>query len=318
MNSVKIITLGTSAGSPSMERSVSATAVISPFAKDWYLIDCGEGTQQQVMKSPLTLSNLKGIFITHLHGDHLFGLPGILGSASFQGRTEALTIYAPQSVQEYIELTFKVSETHIRFPINYKIIEADTSQKWPMNDCLTITSHPLSHRLPCNAYQFDFSHKQIKLEHQKLKDNELPQGKLWQYLINDGEVVCDDRTYKLDDYSFIEENYVTVVIAGDNDTPELLTKACENTTALVHEATFDLARFKEIGLKYQHICGFHLASFAQAVKLENLILTHISARFNSKKGREQVIAEASGEYRGNLHLAEDLKAFEFELKKRTI
>ncbi|WP_089730915.1 MBL fold metallo-hydrolase [Modicisalibacter muralis] len=93
---MEIIFLGTSAGVPTQARNVSATAVKKRNAKGWYLVDCGEGTQQRVLHTKLSLNRLEAILITHTHGDHCYGLPGLLASASMAGRERSLTIAAPR------------------------------------------------------------------------------------------------------------------------------------------------------------------------------------------------------------------------------
>ena len=99
---MRLTFLGTSAGAPTPERNVTALAVALDEHKEWYLVDCGEGTQQRLMRSQYTLSGLKTVFITHVHGDHMFGLPGLITTASMQGRKKPLTICAPAGVESFV------------------------------------------------------------------------------------------------------------------------------------------------------------------------------------------------------------------------
>ena len=111
--------LGTSSGTPTKQRNVSGLALQESKGRGWYLIDCGEATQHQLLHTKLSLNTLKGIFITHVHGDHCYGLPGLLGSAGMTGRTEPLTIVAPAGIREWIEATQRFTEFHLSFELNF-------------------------------------------------------------------------------------------------------------------------------------------------------------------------------------------------------
>ena len=103
--------LGTSSGTPTRTRNVSGVALSIDERRDWYLIDCGEGTQHQILRTPLSLLSLRTILITHMHGDHCYGLPGLLASAELAGRTEPLTLIGPASLKPYIEVMQQHAET---------------------------------------------------------------------------------------------------------------------------------------------------------------------------------------------------------------
>ena len=108
---MKFTFLGTSAGTPTKSRNVTALALEYGEARSWYLFDCGEGTQHQLLHTRHSLVKLRAIFITHVHGDHTFGLPGLLASASMSGRTEPLAIIAPAPVQTFIESAINTSDS---------------------------------------------------------------------------------------------------------------------------------------------------------------------------------------------------------------
>src|SRR5436305_1398556 len=104
---MKILFLGTGAATPTRRRNVSALAFLPEQRSEWWLFDCGEGTQHQVLRAPVTLPRLRRIFITHLHGDHIFGLPGLLASRALQGATEPLDVYGPRGIRELLEAVRK-------------------------------------------------------------------------------------------------------------------------------------------------------------------------------------------------------------------
>ena len=120
---MEVIFLGTSSGVPTKHRNVTAIAVKMLKSKSWYLVDCGEGTQHQILHTNLSLNNLQAIFITHVHGDHCYGLPGLLASAAMSGRTNSLTIIGPGNIREFIENTQKTTQMRLSFNINFIDVE---------------------------------------------------------------------------------------------------------------------------------------------------------------------------------------------------
>ena len=146
--------LGTAAGLPSRERNVTALILAKDDSRDWCLIDCGEGTQHQLLGSRYTLNHLQAIFITHVHGDHMFGLPGLITSASMQKRTAPLTICAPLGVESFVRHSLACAAvTHLPFELRF--IASDQDDFCYTTNDFTVTSHPLSHRVPCFAYGFE-------------------------------------------------------------------------------------------------------------------------------------------------------------------
>ena len=111
--------LGTSSGVPTLTRNVSALAIRNSKNKDWILVDAGEGTQHRIQQAKLSLQNLVAICITHVHGDHCYGLVGLLASAGMNARTAPLTIIAPKEIQQWIEVTAQLTDLHLPYPLNF-------------------------------------------------------------------------------------------------------------------------------------------------------------------------------------------------------
>src|SRR5947209_9771498 len=121
---MRVTFLGTGSGAPSRYRNVSALTVQRSQQPGAWLFDCGEGTQHQILRSPLRLSQIERIFITHLHGDHLFGLPGLLASRSLQAGSETpVTLYGPQGVDEYLRQTLASAQMHLGYPCEVVTVE---------------------------------------------------------------------------------------------------------------------------------------------------------------------------------------------------
>jgi ribonuclease Z len=112
---MKVVPLGISSGVPTRTRNVSAVAVV--LSRGWILLDCGEGTQQRIQMAGLRKSRLDAIFITHLHGDHVFGLPGLLGTMSMQGRVEPLFVHGPPGLRDFVETALRISQGYLSYPL---------------------------------------------------------------------------------------------------------------------------------------------------------------------------------------------------------
>src|SRR6185437_14850147 len=120
---MELIFLGTSAGAPTKARNVTGLAVRRAASRSWCLIDCGEGTQHRLLRTGLSLRALDAILITHVHGDHCFGLPGLLDSAGMQGRTEPLVIYGPEPLARFLVAAREVSGSWAPFALDFRPIE---------------------------------------------------------------------------------------------------------------------------------------------------------------------------------------------------
>ncbi len=302
--------LGTSSGAPSKERNVSAIALIESQGKGWYLIDCGEGSQHQILHSSVSLSSLRAIFITHLHGDHCYGLPGLLASASLNGRTSPLTIFGPAGLEQWLQLTFATTDLHLQYELVFMPLSSlHNSEVGP----LRVTAFELSHRIACCGFAFSENSTQVTLNTEKLRHFEIPQGPLWGKLRSGSDVELGGKTYNSADFVTKEQMHRKIIICGDNDNPELLHKVSAGCDVLVHEATYtrDMADQAKV---VRHTCAGDIAMFAQASSIPNLVLTHFSARYQ-KTGHESIETlrdEAQSVYSGKLFLANDFDRLQLD------
>lgn len=140
--------LGTGAGVPSKGRNVSAIALqlLEERGQTW-LFDCGEATQHQILHTSVRPRRIEKIFITHLHGDHIFGLPGLLGSRSFQGGTTPLTVYGPKGIKQFIEVALSVSTTHVKYPL--EVVEITEEGTVFEDNEFYVETKRLSHGIEC-------------------------------------------------------------------------------------------------------------------------------------------------------------------------
>ena len=309
--------LGTSAGTPTKTRNVTALALAAGRPRQWYLIDCGEGTQHRLLHTPLSMMQLRAIFITHVHGDHTFGLPGLLTSASMLGRTAPLYLVAPRPIRTFVETVLANSDSSLSFELRY--VDSEAPDCCWQDDTLTVTTTPLSHRVSCHAFIFTERNPERRLRRDRLLAEGIAPGPAWGELQKGRDLVLGDgRVLRAEDYTDIARPPRKIVVAGDNDTPELLTDACAGAQVLVHEATYTQAVADRVGPWPQHSSATQVARFAQAVQMPNLVLTHFSSRYQERPRASPNIRELEDEarqwYQGNLFLARDLVSFRLSRK----
>ncbi|MDU9403962.1 ribonuclease Z [Pseudomonas sp. zfem004] len=303
--------LGTSSGVPTKARNVSATAVIESTGHGWYLVDCGEGTQHQLLHSPLSVRDLHGIFITHVHGDHCFGLPGLLASAGMSGRQEPLPLVLPDALLGWVRQSLAVSETFLPFELQLQALETFTGFSAGNVEVSTIE---LSHRVPSWGYVFDERDPAPRLDTARLKADGIPAGPLWGQLAHGQAVTHEGRTLEPRDYLQPTRPPQRIIVCGDNDRPELLAELAQGVDVLVHEATFTQPVVERSQTNFGHSTAAQVARFAEAAGVKNLVLTHFSARYQpTANGRGNSIAEvreeAMAHYSGHLTLAQDLQRY---------
>lgn len=305
-----LLFLGTSSGTPTRSRNVSGLALIEETGKRWYLIDCGEATQHQLLRTPLSLHGLTAIFITHVHGDHCYGLPGLLASAGMSGRREPLDIIAPAGIENWILATLRMSHTHLPFELRFHATEQ--LAEW-RNVSLYVERVELSHRVPCFGYSFTETRPDPKLDVDKLVRSGVPRGPIWGELARGKDAVLDGRRLRSEEYLTFGRPPRRIVVGGDNDQPELLSDLCRSADVLVHEATYTQDIAARGKAHFGHSTAISVASFAEAMTIPNLLLTHFSARYQANPERspstEDLRCEASSVYGGRLFLAEDLARY---------
>ncbi|MBL1230936.1 ribonuclease Z [Enterococcus sp. BWB1-3] len=270
--------LGTGAGVPAKHRNVSSIALkLLDERNAVWLFDCGEGTQLQILKSTIRPRKIEKIFITHLHGDHIFGLPGLLSSRSFQGGDEQLDIYGPEGIRKFIETSLNVSKTRLSYPIVFHeltdggIVFQDKQFKV---ECL-----PLEHGILSFGYRIVESDHEGELQVEKLQALGLPSGPLYGK-IKRGETVELEDGQVINGKDFVGEKRAgrIVTILGDTRKTANSVILGKNADVLVHESTFNKDESK-MAKNYYHSTSHQAAEIAKEAQVKQLVLTHISARY---------------------------------------
>lgn len=273
--------LGTGAGSPSKQRNVTSVALkLLEELNEIWLFDAGEATQHQILHTTIRPRKVTKIFITHLHGDHIFGLPGFLSSRSFQGGNEPLTIYGPVGIKKFVMTALQVSESRLSYPL--KFVEIDHSQELFNERGFKVTTMSLDHKIACYGYRIEEADHPGELQVDKLRQDNIPSGPIY------GQLKAG-KTVKLEDGRVIDgKNYIgkpqpgrIIAILGDTrQTPNAVVLA-HKADVLVHESTFAKNEAK-MAHNYYHSTSLQAAEVAKQAGVKKLLLTHISARYTGK------------------------------------
>lgn len=300
--------LGTGAGMPSKMRNTSAVVLnLSAEGEGYWLFDCGEATQHQILHTSLKPRKIGKIFITHLHGDHIFGLPGLIGSRSFLGGEERLDIYGPSGLDEWLKTTLRVTNTHL----NYELIVHEIGEGVVFEDVdYRVTAKKLQHIIPCLGYRIEQKPLPGKLLISKAKEAGVPNGPLLKRLKSGEDVILEDgRVVVSSDVTGEPQEGFTLAILGDTSYCDAAVELARDTDILVHEATFDIDT-GNLAKEYGHSTIGDAARVALEAGAKTLIANHISARFMPSDVAK--LQQQGESIFPKLHIAEDFSRFEWK------
>lgn len=302
---MELVFLGTGAGLPSKQRNVTAICLrLQETRAATWLFDCGEGTQHQVLYAPVKLNQVEKIWVTHLHGDHIFGLPGLLGSRSFQGGERALDIYGPPGLGTFVEASLTVSKSHLNFPFHvWEVHEGIVFE----DDEFVVEAKRLSHGIPSFGFRVVEKDTPGELHVEKLRAEGVPPGPVYGQLKRGKTVTLPDgKVIHGRDYLSPPNKGRILTILGDTKKSEAAVTLAMNADVLVHEATFS-AEQSLLAQSYHHSTSLDAAEVALKAGAKALILTHISARYQGNSA-ESLLSEARSIF-PETFLAEDFFCF---------
>ena len=245
-----------------------------------FLIDCGEGTQVQLRKAKARFSKINHIFISHLHGDHCFGLPGLIASFRLLGRETPLHIYGPKGIKEMLEIIFRITETHKGFELVYHELESKKSVKIFEDSRIEVFTIPLNHRIYCNGYLF---REKVKERHLNMKEiAKYPEIETCDYhnlKLGKDFILSDGYVLKNEVLTTEPSKSVSYAFCSDTRYHESILPIIENVDVLYHEATF-LHELKDMADYTGHTTALEAARIARKANVGKLILGHFSNRYH--------------------------------------
>ena len=279
---MQVTFLGTSSGVPTRARNVSAVALRLPQRSEMWLFDCREGTQHQFLRSDLRLSQLRRVFITHMHGDHVFGLPGLLASLGLSGSCNAgVDLYGPDPLDAYLTGALNNSSTRIGYPLQVHRVRQAAEQGSVLfeDDDLTVRCTPLIHRVPAYAYRVEQKPLAGRFDIARAKELQIPPGPVYAQLKH-GETVTLEDGRVIDGTSLCgpERPGVSVVYCTDTVFSEAAVELARGADLLIHESTFAHAE-AEMAFQKQHSTSTMAAQAAAEAGVGQLVLTHLSPRY---------------------------------------
>lgn len=313
--SMELEFLGTGAGSPAKSRNVTGIALkLLEEINEVWLFDVGEGTQHQILRTTIRPRKINRIFITHLHGDHIFGLPGFLSSRSFQGaqKNEPLTIYAPKGVQDFVQTAMRVSQTKLSYKINFVVL--DKEKNIFEDERFRVIAKHLDHRIECFGFRIEEKDYPGELMVAKLRADNVPSGPLYGQLKAGKTITLQDgRIIKGQDYLGAPKKGRIIAILGDTRQTDNIALLAQNADVLVHESTFAKDE-AQLAYNYYHSTCVQAAQVASRCNVKKLILTHISARYVGQKAR--LLEKDAKIIFKNTKLANDFDVFKIPFSKK--
>ena len=305
--------LGTGAGKPTKERNVSALGLQFEQDSKWYLFDCGEATQHQIMRSRLSVGKLDTIFITHLHGDHYYGLPGLLSSKVLDKSVRPLTVYGPKGIRAFIECSLDISLAHLGYEL--RIIEYEAEECFVF-DRFSVKVLPLVHSVESYAFYIKENDVSNRLDEGKLRAIGLEPSPLYGELKKGRSITFEGKALDPKAYMLDPVPGRRVIIAGDNSEPSVLGQYLQGLDLLVHECTYTQEVYDNLPVKVLHTTARELGRAAEERGVKNLIATHINPRYgkNSRLGIETVHNELKEHYKGRFFIANDFDRYLVERK----
>lgn len=297
----ELLILGCSSATPTAKRN--PTAQLLNIAERFFLIDCGEATQIQLRRFKTKFQKIDHIFISHLHGDHFLGLPGLLASMHLLGRKQSLTIYGPPELELILSTVHKYSDTHLNYPITF--VHTTDKEKVLLfeDEKVEVYSFPLKHRIPCTGFLFKEKPVLRNIDKYQMEKYNVSLSEI--YKLKQGANVLNENGELILNHLLTVDPPLPRSYAFCSDTiyDEELVKYIKNVTLLYHESTFLHAMLKRAQDTY-HTTALQAAQMAQSANVKQLILGHYSARYPKT---EDFLTEASPVFANTLLAIEGKK-----------
>ena len=303
MHPFEVTILGCSSATPTSSRN--PTSQILNQCDRFFLIDCGEATQIQLRRYKFKIQRIDHIFISHLHGDHYLGLPGLLGTMHLLGRDKDLHIYSPPGLKEIIEVSHYHSKTFLKYKLIFHVIEEGNDALIYEDEKMTVETVPMNHRIPCYGFLFREKKNLRNMIKEKIDEYQISVQEIPHIKEGSNLVTADGRTIPNAELTTDPPPPRSYAYCSDTIYNESYIEQIKNSDLLYHEATFaeDMkARTKETF----HCTAKEAAAIAQKANVKKLIIGHFSARYHDL---QPLLSEAKAVF-PNTVLAEEGQTFQ--------
>ena len=298
MKTIKVTLLGTGNSTPTKERN--HTAILIEYFGEMILVDCGEGTQRQFRRANINPCKITKILITHLHGYHVLGLPGLLETLGMSNYSKTLEIYGPRGTQRHIH---SLQELYGKFRLSLRVYEIESEIFLKTKD-FELHSRPMSHGIPTNAYSFVLKDK-LRLDKKKIKKLKLPNSPLLGELQRGKDITFKGKKISAKSLTYAEEGKKITIILDTGLNAHAIDLAKESNL-LICESTYS-HEDEQTALEYKHLTSVQAATIAKKSKSQKLLLTHISQRYEHAL---QVLEKQACKIFKNTKIAKDLEVVE--------
>ena len=288
---MRITFLGTSAGVPTRARNVSCVALRLPQRGEVWLFDCGEGTQHQLLRSDLNISQVTRVFITHMHGDHVYGLMGLLATCGMAGHARGVTVYGPRDISEYVREVSRRTQLHTSYPL--EVFEVKEGQVFEDEE-YAVSCAPLKHRLPAFGYRVQEKDRTGHFDVERARAAGIPPGPLYGRLKRGERVTLDDgRTFEGAHFCGPDLKGRGVVYCTDTVYCRAAVELARGADLLIHEATFAEAD-EGLAVRSTHSTAAMAGRVAAEAGARRLFITHLSPRYfpGNQTAPEDLLKEA--------------------------
>ena len=302
--------LGTGAGTPTKFRNVTSSVLnLQKECGVSWMFDCGEGTQHQLLHTPLRLSRITKLFVTHLHGDHLFGIPGLLSTRSNHGAELPLAVYGPKGIAEFIQTSLRLSESRMKYPVTITEIADGVIFE---DAHFAVEAARVDHRIECFGFRIREKDRPGTLDAAALKADGIAAGPHFAALKRGERVTLPDGR-DIDGSRYVGPSLPgrIVAIIGDTRPHPAAVKLAHSADLLVHEATFTSDR-AQMAADYGHSTARQAAEIALQAGARRLVMTHVSARY---QGAEDALLQEAREVFPECDYAEDFMTVAVERKR---
>lgn len=278
--------LGSGAATPTLQRA--PTAQFLQCENRNYLIDCGEGAQMQLLKQGISASKIEAVFISHLHGDHYLGLPGLISSMHLLGRKQELKIVGPPELQQILEFQFTITGMYPQFELKFIHTDEEPLKLLLSNELLEVFSFPLKHRIFCTGFLFKEKTKPRIINPSAIKQYNIPDEKIRNIKYGDDFITPHGKVISHFELTFPEKPSHSFAYCSDTAVVEQLSDWIKNVNLLYHEATFADDKIERAAETF-HTTAAQAAHQAKLVNAKKLVIGHFSARY---KQIDKLLSEA--------------------------